>query len=98
LVNAARRPGEWQSYDIVFEAPRFENGTLVRPAMQTVFWNGVVVHNRKEAIGATVYRQVARYTPHAAQMPLMLQDHANPVRYRNIWIRRLGAYDQPSGK
>ena len=47
LANVARRPGEWQSYDIVFEAPRFENGKLVKPAFQTVFWNGVIVHNRK---------------------------------------------------
>lgn len=94
LVNAARRPGEWQTYDIVFEAPRFENGRLVKPAFQTVFWNGVIVHNRKEAIGATVHRNVARYTPHAPELPLMLQDHDNPVRYRNIWIRRLGTYDQ----
>ena len=95
LANVARRPGEWQTYDIVFEAPRFENGKLVKPAFQTVFWNGVIVHNRKEAIGATVYRNVAQYgTPHAAELPLMLQDHDNPVRYRNIWIRRLGTYDQ----
>ena len=97
LANAARKPGEWQSYDIVFEAPRFENGKLVKPAFQTVFWNGVVVHNRKEVMGATVYRDVARYSkPHAAELPLMLQDHLNAVRYRNIWIRRLGAYDSPS--
>ena len=95
LANVARKPGEWQTYDIVFEAPRFENGTLVKPAFQTVFWNGVVVHNRKEAIGATVYRNVAKYTPHAAELPVMIQDHANPVRFRNIWIRRLGAADQP---
>lgn len=94
LVNAARGPGEWQTYDIVFEAPRFENGRQVKPAFQTVFWNGVIVHNRKEAMGATVYRNVARYTPHAPELPLMLQDHDNPVRYRNIWIRRVGVYDR----
>lgn len=95
LVNVARKPGEWQTYDIVFEAPRFENGKVVKPAFQTVFWNGVVVHNRKEVMGATSYRAVARYsTPHATELPLMLQDHDNPVRYRNIWIRRLGTYDQ----
>ncbi len=95
LANVARKPGEWQTYDIVFEAPRFENGALVKPAFQTVFWNGVIVHNRKEAIGATVYRNVAKYTPHAAELPLMIQDHANPVRFRNIWIRRLAPYDRP---
>jgi hypothetical protein len=94
LANAARKTGEWQTYDIVFEAPRFEGDKLVKPAFQTVFWNGVVVHNRKEVIGATVYRNVAKYTPHAAELPLMLQDHENPVRYRNIWVRRLGSYDR----
>ena len=94
LANVARKPGDWQTYDIVFEAPRFENGTLVKPAFQTVFWNGVIVHNRKEAIGATVYRNVAQYKAHAAELPLMIQDHENPVRYRNIWIRKLGTYDQ----
>ena len=98
LVNAARKPGEWQTYDIVFEAPRFENGKLVKPAFQTVFWNGVLIHNRKEAMGATVYRRAAQYTAHAPQLPLMIQDHANPVRFRNVWIRRLGAYDQPEKK
>jgi hypothetical protein len=95
LANAARRSGEWQAYDIVFEAPRFDNGKLVKPAFQTVFWNGVVVHNRKEVIGATIYRNVATYAPHAAELPLMLQDHENPVRFRNVWARRLGSYDQP---
>lgn len=95
LANAARRPGEWQTYDIIFEAPTFENGKLVKPAYQTVFWNGVIVHNRKEVLGATIYRNVATYTPHEAQRPLMLQDHNNPVRYRNIWVRPLRPYDQP---
>jgi muconolactone delta-isomerase len=94
LVNAARKPGEWQTYDIIFEAPRFENGKLAKPAFQTVFWNGVIVHNRKEVMGATAYRNVAIYAaPHADALPLMLQDHNNPVRYRNIWVRPLGKYD-----
>ncbi len=95
LATPARKPGEWNTYDIVFEAPRFEGEKLVKPAYFTVFYNGVVVHNRKESMGPMVYRQVAHYTPHAAEEPLMLQDHNNPVRYRNIWIRRLGTYDQP---
>jgi len=95
LANAARPPGEWQTYDIIFEGPRFENGKLMKPAFETVIWNGVVVQNRKELMGATIYRNVATYSPHAAELPLMLQDHNNPVRYRNIWVRRLGSYDRP---
>ena len=58
LANVARKPGEWQTYDIIFEAPTFENGKLVKPAYQTVFWNGVIVHNRKEVID--VYKRQAR--------------------------------------
>jgi Domain of Unknown Function (DUF1080) len=96
LVNAARKPGEWQTYDIVFEAPKFSGDKLERPAFITVFWNGVMVHNRKEAMGPMVYRQVAKYAPHAAELPLRLQDHGNPVRFRNIWLRRLSGYDQPA--
>lgn len=93
LVNALRAPGQWQSYDIVFEAPRFNGTTLVKPAFQTVFVNGVVVHNRQEVIGPMIYRSVPKYVPHAAEGPIVLQDHSHPVRFRNIWLRRLGGYD-----
>ena len=95
LANPARRPGEWNTYDIVFEAPQFDGGKLLKPAFQTVFYNGVLVHIHKELMGPMVYRQVAHYTPHGAEEPLSLQDHHNPVRYRNIWIRRLAGYDRP---
>jgi hypothetical protein len=61
----------------------------------TVILNGVLLHNHQASLGPMVYRQLAHYTPHAAEMPLMLQDHNTPVRYRNIWIRKIGAYDQP---
>jgi hypothetical protein len=98
LANVARKPGEWQTYDIVFESPKFENGKLVKPAYQTVFWNGVIVHNRKEVMGPMIYRGVPEYKAHDAEMPIMLQDHNNPVRYRNIWVRRLKGYDQPELK
>ena len=94
LANATRKPGEWQIYDIVFEAPVFSGGTLVKPAYATVFLNGVLLHNHKELMGATVHRQLAKYTPHGDEA-LVLQDHQQPVRYRNIWIRRLDGYDQP---
>ena len=89
LVNPARRPGEWQSFDIVFEAPRFERENLVKPAYLTVFLNGVLLHHRQELMGPTVHRALARYTAYAGEGPVVLQDHQQPVRYRNIWIRRL---------
>lgn len=95
LVNASRKPGEWQAYDIVFEAPRFEGDKLVKPAYFTVFHNGVVVHNRQEVIGRMAHRMVGTYAPHGPEEPLMLQEHGTHTRYRNIWIRRLGHYDQP---
>jgi hypothetical protein len=95
LVNAARKPGEWQTYDIVFEAPKFEGGKLVKPAFLTVFWNGILIHNRKESMGPTQYRQVAHYSEQPAEDSLVLQNHNSKVRFRNIWIRRLTGYDQP---
>jgi hypothetical protein len=88
-VNTCRPPGEWQAYDIVFRAPRFEDGELASPARVTIFHNGVLVHDGVELIGATTHRALAKYAPHAAEGPLRLQDHGNPVRYRNIWVRRL---------
>lgn len=93
LVNVLRAAGEWQSYDVVFEVPRWENGKLTKPAFFTVFINGVLVHNRQASMGPMVWRNVARYEPHAAEGPIGLQDHDHPVRYRNIWVRRLGGYD-----
>jgi len=89
MVNASRGPGEWQSYDIVFEAPVFDGERLVKPAYFTVFHNGVLLHNRKRSMGPMRHRVTTEYAPHPAAAPLMLQGHGNPVRYRNIWIRRL---------
>ncbi|MCS7023655.1 MAG: DUF1080 domain-containing protein [Bryobacteraceae bacterium] len=94
LVNACRKPGEWQSYDIVFEAPKFEGEKLVKPAYVTVFHNGVLVHHHQEIIGRMAHRVVGTYAPHAPEEPLALQDHDVPVRYRNIWVRRLRGYDE----
>jgi Domain of Unknown Function (DUF1080) len=94
LVNPARPEGEWNVYDIVFEAPRFEDGKVVKPAYFTVLFNGVLVHNHQTQLGQTIWRQVARYTPHGPEEPLSLQDHNQPVRYRNIWIRRLAKHDE----
>ena len=95
LVNAARKPGEWQMYDIVFEAPKFEGEKLVKPAYVTIFLNGVLTQHRKEIIGPMAHRIVAPYVAHAPEEPLALQDHDTKVRYRNIWVRRLRGYDQP---
>lgn len=94
LVNATRKPGEWQTYDIVFEAPKMDGGRVVKPAYLTVFLNGVLLHNHKEVMGPTVHRQLATYVPQPAEDSLVLQDHQEPVRYRNIWVRRLRGYDQ----
>jgi len=91
LVNASRPPGEWQTYDIVFTAPRFAQGRLEKPAIVTVLHNGIVVHNADAFWGPTAHRKIDPYTPDTAKGPIALQDHGNPVRYRNVWIRPLGS-------
>ena len=98
LVNATRKPGEWQTYDILFEAPKFDGDKVTKPAFVTVILNGVMLHVHKELLGTTLNRQLAKYTPHAAELPFFLQDHNTPVRYRNIWVRRTGTYDLPEKK
>ena len=90
LVNASRPPGEWQSYDIVFERPHFgPDGKLQRPAYITAFLNGVLVQNRQAFLGPTSWRAVAKYEPHGDAAPIHIQDHNSPVSFRNIWVRRL---------
>jgi len=90
LVNASRKPGRWQYYDIIFRAPRFnEDGSLESPAVLTVFHNGVLIQDHFELKGRSIYAGYPGYEPHAEKMPLLLQDHGNPVRFRNIWIREL---------
>ncbi len=89
LVNATRKPGEWNVYDVIYTAPRFkENGALFSPARVTVTHNGVVIQNNTEITGSTVYIGNPRYTPHG-KGPILLQDHGDAVSYRNIWIREL---------
>ena len=95
LVNPARKPGEWQTFDIFFEAPRFEGGKVLKPAYVTVVYNGVLVHHHKEILGPVAHRRYNLYTPHDPEEPLVLQDHDTKVRFRNIWVRRLKGYDQP---
>jgi hypothetical protein len=90
LVNVTRKPGEWQTYDIVFRAPRFDqNGAVVSPARMTVIHNGVLVHDAQELTGPTAHKARPPYKAHADKMPIGLQDHGHPVRFRNIWIREL---------
>jgi len=89
MVNASRPPGEWQAYDITFTAPRFSATTLESPAVVTVLHNGVLVHNARAFWGPTAHQRIAPYVPESAKGPIRLQDHQNPVRYRNIWLRRL---------
>ncbi len=96
LVNACLPPGEWQSYDIVFRQPRFHaDGTLAQAARITVVHNGVLVQDNVELFGPTTWLQHAPYQQHAEELPLSLQDHGNPVRYRNIWLRKLPAQLKP---
>jgi hypothetical protein len=90
LVNAARPQGEWQTYDAVFRAPKYENGKVVQPARVTVFFNGVLVQDNAELLGPTKHKALATYpSEHPAKGPIELQDHGNPLRFRNIWVREL---------
>ena len=97
LVNCCRKPGEWQTYDIVFEGPRFaDDGKLLKPAYLTAFQNGVLIQNHSELKGATSWDKAPTYTAHAPKLPISIQFHGNPVRYRNIWIRELAAQQPPA--
>jgi hypothetical protein len=97
LVNACRPPGEWQTYDIVFHGPRFDSaGKLLRPACVTVLHNGVLVQDRVRLMGPTAHMRRPPYHPTPDKLPLRLQDHHHPVRYRNIWIREIGEEGHPS--
>lgn len=94
LVNAIRQPGEWNCYDIVWEAPEFNGPQLLKPAYLTVFLNNILLHNRKELLGTTSHRVLTTYVPHEPELPLELQDHGDLVRFRNIWYRPLTGYDE----
>ncbi len=87
LVNACRKPGQWQSFDIIFTAPVFKDGKLLKPATVTMLHNGVLVHFNAVIHGPVQWRSVARYKPHADKLPLKLQGHGSPIRFRNIWAR-----------
>jgi hypothetical protein len=88
MVNAMRPPGEWNVYDIAWTAPRFkDDGSLESPAYITALHNGVLIHNHFELAGGTYWYEPPSYKRHEAKMPISLQDHGHPVRYRNIWVR-----------
>ena len=89
LVNACKKPGEWQTYDVIFMAPEFtEKGSLKSPARITVLQNGVLIQNNFMLRGPTEYNRIPKYEPHG-KASISLQDHGNPVSYRNIWVREL---------
>ena len=95
LVNATSKQGEWQSYDIIFHKPKFEGEKLIAPAYVTVIHNGVVLHSHRAFHGPTTYKKVMGHKPKFAKdAPIRLQYHNDPIEYRNIWVRRLGDYDQ----
>jgi hypothetical protein len=94
LVNASLPPQKWQIYDIIFEGPRFNaDGTVAKKAVTTILHNGVVTQNRTEVTGDTPHRAVGKYNKHPEKGPIKLQDHSNPMRFRNIWIREIKPVD-----
>jgi len=97
LVNAVKKPGEWQSYDIIFEGPQFgKDGKVIKKACVTSILNGVVVQHKKEYMGPTKHKEITSYDDvKTTRGPIVLQDHGNPMRFRNIWIRPVGDYDKP---
>ena len=96
MVNAMRKPGEWNTYDIFFTAPKFDvNGGVKQPAYVTVVHNGILVLNHYQLRGATSFVGPAEYSVHDPQAPISLQDHGNPVRFRNIWVREI---KEPTGR
>jgi hypothetical protein len=89
LVNASRKPGEWQSFDIIFTSPKFDGDKVLQPAYFTVYWNGVLVQNHTASLGPVRHRSVATYDSHDTTGPILLQNHGSAVRFRNIWVRPL---------
>jgi len=89
LANPIRPVGQWNSYDIYFEAPHLEGDKVIKPAAVTVVFNGVLVQDHQQIMGPTKHRELTHYIAQPAEDSLVLQNHGNAVRYRNIWVRRL---------
>jgi hypothetical protein len=90
LVNASKPAGEWQNYDVIFNAPKFSSkGTIISPACVTILHNGVLIQNNVPLLGPTCYIGSTYYIEHASKLPIILQDHGDEVRFRNIWVREL---------
>ncbi|HIE71369.1 MAG TPA: DUF1080 domain-containing protein [Planctomycetes bacterium] len=98
LLNVTRPPGQWNVYDIVFIAPRFkDDGTVASPARVTVVHNGVVVQLDEALLGPTAHKSLPKYKAHGPKGSIKLQDHGNPMRFRNIWIRPVNL-ERPKAK
>lgn len=99
LVNPTRKPGEWNVYDIIFHKPVVEAGKVTQPARLTVLLNGVLVQDNVELLGQVQHKKLASYGGNLPEKaPLSLQDHGNPVRFRNIWVRELAGNPVPASK
>lgn len=93
MVNPCRAKGEWNAYDIIFRAPRFNSdGTVQSPATTTVLFNGVLVQDNTAFLGSTAHMARAKYTAHDSAMPIRFQDHGDPLRFRNMWVRPIGPH------
>jgi hypothetical protein len=99
MVNASRKPGEWQSYDIIFTVPRFDKeGKVSKPGYVTVLHNGVVVQNHTEILGYTYFDRPTSYSKHPEKGPIVLMYHGDPVRFRNMWVREFKELEGKPGK
>jgi len=94
FANPMRTPGEWNVYDIIWEAPRFQGQTLTKPAYATVILNGIVLQHRRKLNGPTSHKALGEYKAHPPKGPLELQDHGDLVRFRNIWVREMAELDE----